>query len=93
MPTASTPPKRAREMADHLMGEVKNYCVLGKLPACYKNVDEYLYDFWPDLPWDKGALVSCQHILDAHGETLDFFQKVFNFNLREEVAKGLTEFA
>jgi len=76
--------ERARIMADNLMNKVRGYTQDG-LPDCYASFQEYLYDFWPDLPWDGEAVTSCKHILEQHGEVLDLVQAKFGFDLRAEV--------
>lgn len=85
-----TSPKVARKMADNLMKHVKGWLHVG-LPDCYKNFEDQMDDFYPDLPWDHdGLIVACQHILDNHGNTLDEVKKKFKFDLRKSL-KSVTK--
>jgi len=37
----------------------------GKLASVYKSVDDYLYDFYPDLPWDSVAQLKAMKIIQS----------------------------
>lgn len=52
-----------RELALGVLNELKQYGTEG-LPACYANVDDYLYDLYPDFPWDWRIIDSIQIIFD-----------------------------
>lgn len=94
--TAKKPRTRRRphwqKLADDAAEELRKVAGAG-LDPCYNNnfKDEYLPDWYSDLPWDETMLLSMQHILDNHGDTLDLVQKKFRFSMRKELKKALKE--
>jgi hypothetical protein len=79
------------ELADKAAEQVRKYTLEG-LPSCYKNVQEWLYDFYPDLPWDKdGSIAAINHILQNHKSVLVSFEKKFNFDLEDDLQKAIQE--
>ena len=34
------------------------------LPDCYGSFTDFLFDFWPDLPWDDRSSIVCRMVLD-----------------------------
>lgn len=61
------------------------------LPACYKNVNEWLSDFYPYLPWDRGSIHSLIWLTtDPHAiEIITTFSKRVNFDMMSELEKAL----
>lgn len=35
------------------------------LPDCYRKPEEFLYDFWPDMPWDQSAMLRVMTMVEA----------------------------
>lgn len=84
---------RARVMGTNAIQKVAGWARAGALPNCYKSFEDSLYDFYPDLPWDKSATVAIQYILDQHGTELDLILQVFRFDMKESLQKALVELA
>jgi len=45
-------PEKVKELAKGALAQLAKIGKAGKLPSAYKNVQDFLYDFYPDLPWD-----------------------------------------
>lgn len=84
--------ERAIEMADNVMQSVQRYTREG-LPPCYSDFESFLYDFYPDLPWDDALNISLQHILTSgkFEVTLDAVQQRFGFDFRAELHTALAQ--
>lgn len=58
-------------MADDLWDKVMGYANGDGLPQVYDDFGDYLYDFWPDLPWNPdGQYKAIVHLLTK--PTADF---------------------
>lgn len=64
----------------------------GAMP-CYASVEEWLYDLYPDLPWDETIVVAIEAILehDRFAEVQEFFARVYSFDLKAELDQAVAE--
>ena len=85
-----TSEKVAKKMAEDVMKVVSGYLKKG-LPKVYKNFKDYMWDFYPDLPWNSSANISIKHILmeKKFKPILEGVKKQFNFDLEKELQKAL----
>lgn len=78
-----------QEMADRAWEKLLGYAKDG-LPAVYKNIGEYLHDFYPDLPWDgPNGLIATNLLLEKPQEDFDRIQKAFDFDMRAELKEAV----
>lgn len=80
-----------KDLAIGALEKLKKYATEG-LPACYNNsVDDFLWDFYPDLPWDFRMIESIDIILQhpefpaVRQQWLDRFN--FDWNIEFATAK------
>lgn len=62
------------------------------LPDCYESVDEFLYDFWPGLPWNTKGLHEAINFILADERFPAAKAAVLNtiqFDMEVELRKGL----
>lgn len=56
------------------------------MPDCYTGVEDWLFDFYPDLPWDPVESAKVAHVLlISHAGVLEAFQTRFAFDLATEL--------
>ena len=48
---STTTKEKADEVADDIMADIQSWLRSG-LPYFYKSFRSYMYDFYPNLPWD-----------------------------------------
>ncbi len=59
------------------------------LPPVYSSIYDYLYDFYPDFPWDgEGTRVSCDYLLLKPQMDFDLLQRIFQFDMRADLRKA-----
>jgi hypothetical protein len=61
------------------------------LPSCYKSIDGYLYDFWPNLPWNESRAQVIQSILaDARfASAKERIRHDWSHDMEDELRHGL----
>ena len=86
----STSKQHAIKMAKNVLEKLVGYSQNG-LPSCYKSVEDWLYDFYPDLPWDPGARHSLEW-LTTNPEAIDVikqFSKRVKFDMMYELKQAV----
>lgn len=63
------------------------------LHPCYVSVEEYLYDLYPELPWEQTAMNAAIRALQAAptAHVLAAFQARTGFDLAADLDRALTE--
>jgi len=56
-------PEKVKELAKGALAQLAKIGKDGKLPSVYKNVQDFLYDFYPDLPWEAVAQIKAMKLI------------------------------
>lgn len=87
-----TTPGRAKELAHKLLTQLEKYGK--KLPEVYKDVNDYLYDMYPDLPWDPvGTEIALKELI-AHPKMKEvnaLWLQNHKFDMLKELKKSLVD--
>lgn len=73
--------------------ELKELSEIG-LPDCYNSIQDYLFDFWPNLPWDEeGRIKAIGYVLNSKEftEINKTIKEVWDFDFAAELKAGLEE--
>ena len=84
-----TDKETATKMAQNVLKKVEN-CSENGLPKCYKDIESWLADFYPDLPWDSGAIHSYEYLLNDPSalEILKKFSQKMSFDMVQELNRA-----
>ena len=78
----------AKAYADHLVKKILNPVIASGIPTCYKDADEWAFDFFcGDFPYNHYEEV-CDALLVHHQLTLEAFKKATGFDLAENIKKA-----
>ena len=80
------------ELAEQALEELEEYTEDG-LPKVYECVQEYMYDFYPNLPWDtEPRNVAIDHMLRPEAwAILHAFTERFDFDIEAELKGTRTD--
>lgn len=84
-------PDHIHQLAEHAILHLQDVSVRG-LPDCYDSFVDSLYDFYPDLPWDReGSVKAIKLILsDSRFEAICAgISNLFNFDMKAELKNAL----
>ena len=85
------PAFQRRDLGLLMIEKLKGIVAAGSLHHAYDGVNDWLYDFWPDLTWDRlGTLRDIDTIL-AHPDypsIQSFFEQRYCFDLRFELEEN-----
>lgn len=99
MPHSSTPPARAKEMAENAASELEDWIKDGLDPVYGKNKKKAIFnalcDFYPSLPWDDaGSRIAAKHLLDKYRPLIEQVEAKFNCKMvkdLQDMADGVNE--
>ena len=59
------------------------------LPEVYESFQDYLSDFYPDLPWDEvGSEAACEYLLLKPEWDFDLIRQTFAFDMRASLERA-----
>jgi hypothetical protein len=69
------------------------YVEQGTLPQCYTGVEDWLFDFWPELSWTAEITKDVQAILDDTNfpRIQQFFLERYKFDFEQELRHGVKD--
>ncbi len=76
------------------VNKLLTYVENNSLPECYKGVQDWLFDFYPDLSWDdEDFIMDVQAVINhpEFGKVQGWFLTKHHFNLLDELQEGLLE--
>ncbi len=86
--------ERNKKLPQMAVALILTYVTKNSLPNCYKSVNEWLFDFYPDLNWDPQCCVEdIRDVLD-HPEFTRiqaWFIKRYGFDFEHELNEALEE--
>lgn len=80
--------KRHQTLGNRAVALILKYVEKNSLPDCYKNVNEWLYDFYPDLNWSPEECdEDIRDILEhpEFGRIQAWFIKRYGFDFQHEL--------
>jgi len=90
--TESMTPEKAQMLGERALRKLEHDRV--ELPDAYSNVEEYLYDFYPDLPWDISGLKAALFYMINHSDMSyinDDWNTNHSFSIKAELENALKE--
>lgn len=85
------PASRVQKLATSALDKLGQYAREG-LPAVYKeSVQDWLYDFWPDLPWNMQDAVWCVNLMredPRYPTIIAEFKTRYGFDMDAELSKA-----
>jgi hypothetical protein len=79
-------------MARNILKKLDTYSK-NDLPSCYESVNDWLFDFYPDLPWDPGARHSLEWLTTNPEaiKVIEQFSKRVKFDMMYELKQAMED--